>query len=410
MAPQNERLFTSDDYLAFARRFWLMILTSVLVGVALGIAATRLVTPTYVSSATVLVSQASADAGAVANGRSSGAINLDTEVQIAESLEVAQRAAGIIESGEDPRALIDILQVTVPANTAVLVITFSAPTAEAAQTGANAFAEAYLVNRAAVEKELTGEKIVPGRVLAAAPLPADPDQPKTRDYAAVGGMLGLLVGVGLAALRWRRDDRVNTTRDAERISGWSITAEMPAPSDVVKSRRDHDHWDLGIRTLVLRIVGPASTVPHSPVAILSVGCDAAEYLSPELVMAATAHGVSAREVGLGADAADGRWTGDLPTVSQGEPKRVQENGLLLITGSDVPTALDLLEVSQAARGVVLAVGLGSSTAKELRDFAAGLTAMNLPLIALITIRPKRSSGAREQGERTESAGAPTGKA
>ncbi|MFC7481339.1 hypothetical protein ACFQX7_16695 [Luedemannella flava] len=136
-----------NDYIGMARRHWLTVMGSLLVGVT-GAAALAASTPKEFAATTSVLVQpvASLDANVV-GGRTRAEINLDTEAQLVRSSGVANEAAALLRGSVSPQRLAGAVSVDVPPNTAVLRIKFRAKTAVAAQAGSHAFAEAYLHNR-----------------------------------------------------------------------------------------------------------------------------------------------------------------------------------------------------------------------------------------------------------------------
>ena len=80
-------------------------------------------------------------------GRTTGTVNLDTEAQLVKSSAVETKAQALLRTAISPQQLGDSVKITVPANTTLLEIAFTAESPAGAQQGAHAFAEAYLQNR-----------------------------------------------------------------------------------------------------------------------------------------------------------------------------------------------------------------------------------------------------------------------
>jgi capsular polysaccharide biosynthesis protein len=82
-------------------------------------------------------------------------VDLDTEAQIVPTAAVASGAQTLLGTAEDLTDLIKKVTVAVPANTAILDITFEAATRSEAQRGSQTFAQAYLdQSTAAAPKQL----------------------------------------------------------------------------------------------------------------------------------------------------------------------------------------------------------------------------------------------------------------
>ena len=271
------------DYVGLLRRQWLPVLLCLLLGVGAALAYTEFAPKEYRSQTSVLVTPTSPDA---ATDRS-GAINLDTEAQLVTSTKtVADATALLAEDGvtvNDPRGRVNV---SVPPNTEILDITFVGDTAEQAQLGARAFAQAYLDQREATaqalleaedaalqtrydtvlkqrdesirygrtlaadspdaarnerlvqtlndqlaniqsaQNRIAAENPTPGRVVTDAPLPQSPSSPDLFIALGAGILLGLVAGLGIAALRHRADDVVRTPEDLYRRTGVPVTSVL----------------------------------------------------------------------------------------------------------------------------------------------------------------------------------------
>ncbi|WP_213452827.1 tyrosine-protein kinase domain-containing protein [Rhizomonospora bruguierae] len=274
-----------SDYLGMFRRHWWVMLLLTAAGLGAAAAVTRAQPPVYAASTSVLVQPAGPDTTLV-NGRTKGTINLDTEAQLVRSTAVAAGAGALLGSTAPPNELARSVAVEVPANTAVLAISYTAATPAGARAGSHAFAEAYLRNRedsaraeltaqaTALEaklKQVNGElsrvnarlagaapnssqrailasqrdtavkqinsltdrlnelstaTVSAGRIISDAPLPRRPVRPEPLLNLATGGALGLLLGVGLAVLRQRLDRRVRRAADASRGTGVTVLAAL----------------------------------------------------------------------------------------------------------------------------------------------------------------------------------------
>jgi Mrp family chromosome partitioning ATPase/uncharacterized protein involved in exopolysaccharide biosynthesis len=278
------------DYGAMLRRRWWVLALGGLIGLLLAVEVLMLSSKTYVATAGVQVLPTGVDNSSVAGGRTGGELNLDTEAQLVKSLDVATQAQKLLKVPDQPRDLAANVSVEVPPNTSVLNVSYSAPTPEDAQRSAQAFAQAYLDNRAAVAtarlkkdvaalqkqvdvarkqlKEVTGKKaalpesspertdadaeedilisritelgadlsrleailgaeVSPGQVINSPELPTSPTDPDPRIYLPSGLLLGLLVGLGFAVLLQRVDKRVHNAADLRRSSGLPVLTTVP---------------------------------------------------------------------------------------------------------------------------------------------------------------------------------------
>lgn len=274
-----------SDYLGMLRRHWWVVLLLTLAGVGGAVVVTTVQPKLYESSTSVLVQPAGQDTNVV-GGRTRGDINLDTEAQLVRSTAVAVGAAELLRTGAAPDELARSVAVEVPANTAVLVITYGAGEPAAAQAGSHAFAEAYLRNREESAKadlngqiaalnakvkqlggalteinsrlaqladgspqrpnlesqrtttqnqlnnlsgklnDLTTATVTGGKIISDARLPEAPSKPDGTLNLATGAMLGVLLGLGVGFARERLDRRVRTAGDVERRGKVPVLAEL----------------------------------------------------------------------------------------------------------------------------------------------------------------------------------------
>lgn len=116
------------------------------IGTGLGFLGAHQQPPTYSATATVLVEPA--DGNPYAPGtRGQSLANLGTEAKLVSSDAVAQVARTALRSRASVAALVGKLAVTNPPNSQVLEVSFTDTSPTAARSGANAFANAYLVMR-----------------------------------------------------------------------------------------------------------------------------------------------------------------------------------------------------------------------------------------------------------------------
>ncbi|GAA1619919.1 Wzz/FepE/Etk N-terminal domain-containing protein [Catellatospora bangladeshensis] len=271
------------DYVGWLARRWWLVTLAVAVGAVggLGFAATQ--PKVYVSETKVLVLQVGQD--------TSVKVNLDTESQVVRSTTVGDAAAHLLNITEPVDTLVERVSVTVPANTSVLSIAFEAPTVAEAQRGSQAFAQAYLdqraadaqknldVQAAAMRDEISGltkqlndvagqvaalpnnsvdrqravqqQQILtqqintlnnrlipllativkPGSILSAATKPEGPAKPDLMLYLISGVGIGLLLGLAGALVLDRLDSRIYHSRQIPYRTDVPILMEVPRGRD-----------------------------------------------------------------------------------------------------------------------------------------------------------------------------------
>jgi Mrp family chromosome partitioning ATPase/capsular polysaccharide biosynthesis protein len=274
------------DYFVLLRRQWLVLLLCLALGIGAAVAYLQWAPKEYRSVASVLVTDSEPT-----SGDRNSTINLDTEAQLVTATETVAAAAEELGEPGDAREVADHVGVSVPPNTEILDIAFTDDTAAGAQRGALAFADAYLAQRRAtaeavlesetealqqridaVQEQLDevlatvdglpddsaaqdraldqaaslnnqlaslgsqqnlvqSETVSPGRIVTQPRVPANPSSPDPLITLAAGLVLGLALGVGLAALRHRADDVIRTPED--------LFARTRVPVAAVLSTRLH---------------------------------------------------------------------------------------------------------------------------------------------------------------------------
>jgi capsular polysaccharide biosynthesis protein/MinD-like ATPase involved in chromosome partitioning or flagellar assembly len=274
-----------SHYLGMLRRHWWVLLLLTAAGLIAATLLTQAQPKVYQSSTSVLVQPAGQDTNVV-GGRTKGDINLDTEAQLVRSTAVAAGAAALLRSTTAPDDLARGVKVDVPANTSVLVVTYESNGPAAAQAGSHAFAEAYLRNReesaradldrqigvlaakikqlnttltdvnnrlprsapdsaqrANLESqrnnslnqlngltsklnELSTATVGAGKIISDARVPDSPSSPNTALNLATGAMVGILLGLGLAAVRERLDRRIRTANDVRQRARITVLAAL----------------------------------------------------------------------------------------------------------------------------------------------------------------------------------------
>lgn len=279
--------FEMSDYLGVLRRRWWIILIFVILGTAAGGAYMKVTPKSYSSTVSLYVTATAATANQVAGGRTNGAVNMDSEAQVAQSLSV-QRIAETLLGTTSPGSI----STAVPPNSQVLQITCTAASATGAERCANAYGQAYLKDRnetstSTIQSQLTtlvreatamqassaklarelaalphtnanasrrstlqaqekaqhsqltslNKKVAAlnlqkastsvGYVISKAQVPSSPSSPKLTLVVPSGLMAGLLLGVLAAVIADRPGRRFYTARDVERRLQLPVLLSLP---------------------------------------------------------------------------------------------------------------------------------------------------------------------------------------
>ncbi len=278
------------------QRRWKAVLVGVLLGLLAGQLFTVLSTPRYSSTTAVLVLPTrTTTAGAVGGAPSD--VNMNTESELVRSAQVVRGAAASLGGGATLQQVLERLDVTVPPNSQVLSISYVDRTAQAAQLGARAVAQAYLSSRQAdvqadverlsgtlrrdlefaeeqlrlatdqaaslpanspdrvyaeAQRDILGSQITnlngrlttltastdrAGVIITDAVLPSRASFPVPALDLAAGLVLGLLLGAVLALLADRLDHRLRRGSDVERRVGLPVLADLVAAGGSPRSGR-----------------------------------------------------------------------------------------------------------------------------------------------------------------------------
>jgi capsular exopolysaccharide synthesis family protein len=281
--PDEESFFDLRRYLLVVRNRRWLILAVVAVITSGAILYTLFAAHDYRASAQVVIPPIEIETGP----QVTGGFSLETEAAIVRSTQVARLADELMDSSQQPDALLQHVSVTIPPDTQSLLISYADPHPEMAQRGANAFARAFLTVRRerAVDQmsrlsdsyleeirtleeqlgevsatmaetppssadwrnaeslqfllreeisELRGRlsllrttDIDPGQVIVGASRPSSPSGPGPVLITVSGLLLGLFVGIVIAFLRDRVDQRLRGRIDVQAIARAPVLAVIP---------------------------------------------------------------------------------------------------------------------------------------------------------------------------------------
>ncbi|WP_432495906.1 Wzz/FepE/Etk N-terminal domain-containing protein [Kineococcus gypseus] len=221
---------TLREYVRLFRRGWL----AVLVLTALGVGAANLLTfvlpSTYTSTASVLVSlRSDGTAGSLQQAVATTQERAPTYASLATSTLVLEDAAGV--AGVDVNELRAGTSAAVREGQAFIDVTVRAGSAQAAQSGAQAVAEA--LGRQAPASDAPASD-APGagtplalEVVTPAVLPDAPVSPRPRNNTFFGAVIGLALGIGLVVVAHSLDDRIRVASDLPRGLALATVTSLP---------------------------------------------------------------------------------------------------------------------------------------------------------------------------------------
>ena len=260
-APSDVSYVDLRDYVQVIRRRRNLILLITATLVALAVLWTTVQSAVYTARAELLVKEPLPASTAGTFGPVP-TLNIENERAIMGSLPVAAIAEETIDLNEDPRQLLERLEVVVPKDADVLRVQFQHGDPGVAAQGAQAFAAAYLTYKERRAQEVLDAQIgtltaaiqaaqqagddaeaavlgqsqaelqatVPdaGDVLLEAVPPGTPTSPNLPLNVGLALFLGLFIGLVAAFVRERMNDRLRGRGDLEETIGSPVMTQIPA--------------------------------------------------------------------------------------------------------------------------------------------------------------------------------------
>ncbi|HEX3932482.1 MAG TPA: polysaccharide biosynthesis tyrosine autokinase [Nocardioides sp.] len=246
-----------SDYLRILRRRWRWIAVPIVLGIAGAVALIGLSTPMYASSTRLFVSTSSqsSDLTEANQGNSLAIERVQSYANLVKTHSLAQRVSNRLGGAYGADGLVKRVSSSVVPNTVNLTITAT----DANRSAAKAIAQAYAVE---LSREVTRiEAPADGKpspirmsVVDDAQLPTSPVSPRKERDIALGLIVGLLIGIGLAVLRDRLDTSISSAEDLEEVTDVPLlgtvhvdTGAVHKPSAV--ALRESTPWAEAFRVL-----------------------------------------------------------------------------------------------------------------------------------------------------------------
>ncbi|MDX6286413.1 MAG: tyrosine-protein kinase [Frankiales bacterium] len=210
------------DYLRVLRTRWRLIALCTLVAIGAAAAYSTQQTPLYRASTQLFVAGASADISGALTGQQFSQQRVQSYAQIVNSPAVVDPVVKELGLSLTPGQVAAEISADVPPNTVLLNIHVTDTQPARAQAIANAVSQRFAT--LAAQLETLGKNTPPVHVSVVKPagLSTTPISPKTNRNLVLGAILGLLLGVAVAALRDTLDTTVKHLDD--------LTKEVAVPA------------------------------------------------------------------------------------------------------------------------------------------------------------------------------------
>jgi capsular exopolysaccharide synthesis family protein len=223
------------DYLRVFRRQIVVIVASVLIGLSVGALAAMLTPPRYQASTEVMVAAQVADTASpsersLATGYAKQAV--ETYRSIITSSLVLDPVVEDLGLSSAPSGI----SATAPLNSAIITISVDNRNPGQAARVANAVAESFatVVTDTLESREQAAAFNIRIVTLEPAQVPTNPVAPNLSLSLAIGALLGLAVGVGVALLRATLDRRVRVAVDVEAAVPVPVLGQIPLDPETVE--------------------------------------------------------------------------------------------------------------------------------------------------------------------------------
>ncbi|CAM5490522.1 polysaccharide biosynthesis tyrosine autokinase [Leifsonia shinshuensis] len=228
------------DFVRMIRRYWLGEAVIVLATIGLVAGVTALQPRVYQSTATGLTQAATGESLSMAfAGESLAKSRAESYVRVATSDAVAKRAQEALGTDRSISDLLAHITATLPADTAIIEITASAGTPEAAAKLANAWSTALSEQVRALESPegSVGDPAISFVPLANARAPYFPSSPNIQTALVLAVLAGCALALVYALLRQQFDRRIRSVEQIERLLDAPVIGTVPASPALSERQR-----------------------------------------------------------------------------------------------------------------------------------------------------------------------------
>ena len=220
------------EYLDILRRRWLGVLIIALTALAV-VSAVTLAMPKKYTATTRLFIAVAGDVTNLAQLSNLAEKQMSSYAEVATSPRVLAPVIEQLRLQTTPKELAKSVEATVPADTVILEIAATDPSPTRAAEIANAVGTelAKATGDLSPERQ-NGTKAVQATTIAAAQVPDTASSPKMLQNLALGLIVGVLVGLGVAVLRHVLDTKVRSENDVRAMTASPILGVVAYDQEV----------------------------------------------------------------------------------------------------------------------------------------------------------------------------------
>lgn len=224
------------DYLDILRKRWLSILLITVLVTGAAVAVTLVATPEYTARSQVYVSirTVGATTSDLLQGSNFAQRQVKSYTELVTSPRVLVPVIEHLDLSTTPDDLAPAISASSPLDTSLINIQVTDPDPQTASDIANSVAENLATQVAELEQPATGPSPVEISTVRPATRPDEPSSPNTTRNVALGFLLGLAAGFGLAVLREVLDTRVRTADDVRLVTDASVMTVIAHDDDAAK--------------------------------------------------------------------------------------------------------------------------------------------------------------------------------
>jgi capsular exopolysaccharide synthesis family protein len=223
------------DYLRVLRRHWLLIMVCFVAALALSGLVTSRMTPEYSSSSRIFISTNNSSSD---QAYQNGLFSTQRVASYADLVTGKDMAADVIDDlglGMDPTELAGKVTAQAVPETVLLTISVTDPDPDTAQLLTRTYGEQLALLVADLETPPGGDTpVLKATTVDSATLPTLAVSPNWTRNLGLAGVLGLLLGFGLAVLRELLDTSVKSADDISDLTDASIMASIAYDAATVK--------------------------------------------------------------------------------------------------------------------------------------------------------------------------------